>query len=148
MMRGLFYALSVAAVIALAFWAYNEGYETRALERSVARLERQVGARHQELSMLNAEWAYLNRPDRLHELAEMNFESLGLEPLSPDHYADVDQVGYPPPEPKRPPQSVFDEVPLGSVVDNVVIMNHTFGADAAPKVIAPPTLADDGEQLP
>ena len=61
-MRILLYALSVSVVVILAFWAYGEGYETRATERDVARLERTIGARHQELSMLRAEWAYLNRP--------------------------------------------------------------------------------------
>ena len=145
-MRSLFYALSILAVVAMAFWAYGEGYETRQTERAVARLEREIGARHHELSMLRAEWAYLNRPDRLHALAEMNFETLGLIPLAPDHFALTEQVAYPPPEP------VFETVDQGIIQDETVkdveIMTHRFGADAAPRLIAPPTLADDGEQLP
>ncbi|CTQ48852.1 cell division protein FtsL [Jannaschia donghaensis] len=145
-MRSLLYALSIAAVVGLAFWAYGEGYETRQTEREVARLEREIGTRHQELSMLRAEWAYLNRPDRLHELAEMNFESLGLIPLAPDHFALADQVGYPPPAAEI--VAVEPAAPLDEAVGDIVIMTHRFGADAEPRLIAPPTLADDGEQLP
>ncbi|GIT90620.1 hypothetical protein JANAI62_10750 [Jannaschia pagri] len=144
-MRGLLYTLSVIAVVALGFWAYREGYETRASEKAVAALERQIGQRHQELSMLRAEWAYLNRPDRLHALAEMNFERLGLMALSPDHFALTDQVGYPPPE---PPASEALAEALAEDLSDVIIMNHRYGADVEATLIAPPTLADDGEQLP
>lgn len=146
MMRSLFYALSILAVVAMAFWAYGEGYETRQTERAVARLEREIGTRHHELSMLRAEWAYLNRPDRLHALAEMNFESLGLIALAPDHFALTEQVGFPPPEPDFP--TVADVLIPDEVMEGVEIMTHRFGADAPPRLIAPPTLADDGEQLP
>ena len=148
-MRTLFYALSIAAVVGMAFWAYGEGYETRQTEREVARLEREIGARHQELSMLRAEWAYLNRPDRLHELAEMNFDSLGLIPLAPDHFALADQVGYPPPPPPEAPVIAWEDLgDLADDIEDIVVMTHRFGADAPPRLIAPPTLADDGEQLP
>ena len=150
-MRGLLYTLSIVAFVALAFWAYREGYETRATEREVAQLKREIGARHQELSMLRAEWAYLNRPDRLAALAEMNFESLGLMPLTSEHFALVDQVAYPLPEPPAPPvlPAIWgDGAALEEKLGEVIIMNHRYGADTAPRLIAPPTLADDGEQLP
>ena len=144
-MRTFLYALSICVVIALAFWAYGQGYETRQAEREVAALEQAVGARHQELSMLRAEWAYLNRPDRLHELVEMNFETLGLIPLAPDHFALAEQVGYPPP----PPETIVEEVlPMDESVEDIVIMRESLGSDRPPRVVAPPRLADDGEQLP
>ncbi|MFO6462762.1 cell division protein FtsL [Jannaschia sp. KMU-145] len=147
-MRGLLYALSIAAVVGLAFWAYREGYDTRDTERQVAQLKREIGARHQELSMLRAEWAYLNRPDRLTALTEMNFERLGLMPLQADHFALAEQIPFPPPATPAFPTVWAADEGLDEKLGEVIIMNHRFGADAAPALIAPPTLADDGEQLP
>ena len=149
-MRGVLYTLSIILVVALAFWAYDEGYETRATERAVAQLKREIGQRHQELSMLNAEWAYLNRPDRLAALAEMNFETLGLMPLSAEHFATIDQVAYPLPEPvaPQPPEAWAVGEALSDKLGEVIVMTHRYGADTAPRLIAPPTLAEDGEQLP
>lgn len=146
-MRIVVYALSILAVVGLGFWSYRESYETRATERAVKELRNQIRERHRKLGMLRAEWAYLNRPDRLAVLAEMNFERLELMPLTPDHFAHVDQVGFAPDVPVWP-EDAPPEVPLAGVLDEVIVMNHAYGADAAPRVIAPPTLADDGEMLP
>ena len=146
-MRGFLYTLSICAVVALAFWAYREGYGTRATERAVAELQRDIGRRHRELSMLRAEWAYLNRPDRLAALAEMNFERLGLMPLTSTHFAKAEQISFPPPVAILP--SVWaGGTALEEKLGEVIVMQHGTGRDTAPTTIAPPTLADDGEQLP
>ena len=93
-MRGLLYLLSAVMVVGLGFWAYNENYATQDLIREVRDLNRQIGEAHVRLRMLNAEWAYLNRPDRLRDLADLNFDRLGLLPLMPDGFGRVDQVIY------------------------------------------------------
>ena len=95
-MRLLLYIVPGIALIALAFWAYSENYETQKSLQNVRDLQRQIGAEHATLAILKAEWAYLNRPERLRDLANMNFSALGLLPLMPHHFAGVDQVGYPP----------------------------------------------------
>lgn len=97
-MRGLLYFLAAISVMGLGFWSYQENYKTRDQIVEVRRLHAQIGRAHERLGMLRAEWAYLNRPDRLSELAELNFERLGLLPLMPDAFGRVDQIIYPLPD--------------------------------------------------
>ncbi|MBU2992921.1 cell division protein FtsL [Octadecabacter sp. 1_MG-2023] len=94
-MRSIFYILSAMIVIGLGYWAYHENYETQASLKDVRSLHRQIGAAHERLNILEAEWAYLNRPDRLRDLAELNFDRLGLLPLMPDAFGRVEQIAYP-----------------------------------------------------
>lgn len=100
-MRTILYLASALAVIALAFWAYRENYRTQTALREAVRIQTEIAAARERLSVLRAEWAYLNRPDRLRDLADLNFDRLGLLPLRPESFGRVDQVTYP-----RPP--VFD----------------------------------------
>ncbi len=94
-MRGLFFVLAAFAVMSMGFWAYQENYKTQAETAEVRALHGQIGAAHERLGMLRAEWAYLNRPDRLADLADLNFDRLGLLPLMPDAFGRVDQIIYP-----------------------------------------------------
>ncbi|WP_137702193.1 cell division protein FtsL [Marimonas lutisalis] len=94
-MRTLLYIVTAMVVIGLAFWAYHENYKTQEALTETETLQRDIGAARARLGMLRAEWAYLNRPDRLRELAEINFERLGLLALSPDQFGRIDQVSYP-----------------------------------------------------
>ena len=95
-MRSLFYFLTAFAVIGLAVWAYHENYKTQAALSETAALNREIGTLRARLAKLNAEWAYLNRPDRLRDLANLNFDRLGLLPLTPEHFGRVDQIAFPP----------------------------------------------------
>jgi len=95
-MRSFFYILTVLAVIGLAFWAYRENYKTQATLAQTAQLNREIGVLRARMARLNAEWAYLNRPDRLNDLAKLNFERLQLMPLTADQFGRVDQIAFPP----------------------------------------------------
>ncbi len=94
-MKGLLYVLTAVSVIGLAFWAYHENYRTQEALNKTEDLQRQIGLARERLSVLNAEWAYLNRPDRLRELADLNFERLALLPLAAEQFGRIDQVSYP-----------------------------------------------------
>ena len=94
-MRPVLYVLSFLALIALGFWAYRENYATQAALKQVAGLQRQIVGLREALSVQRAEWAYLNRPDRLRELATVNFDRLGLLPMEPGQFGTAAQVAYP-----------------------------------------------------
>lgn len=95
-MRPVFYVATFLAVMALAFWAYRENYATQRALREVTDLQREITSLREALSIQNAEWAYLNRPDRLRDLTAINFDRLGLLPLEPAQFGQVDQTAYPP----------------------------------------------------
>ena len=95
-MKSILYMFTSLAVIGLAFWAYRENYATQQSVAETQKLHRDIRAAHARLAVLRAEWAYLNRPDRLRELADLNFDKLGLLPLRPDQFGLVDQVAFPP----------------------------------------------------
>lgn len=109
-MKFFLYLVTATMLIGLAFWAYHENYKTQQAIEKTEQLQREIGAARERLSVLRAEWAYLNRPDRLRDLAELNFIRLGLLPLRPDHFGRVDQVAFPTP--------VFDDdLPITAPVD-------------------------------
>ena len=95
-MRSILTILTACAVIGLAFWAYHENYKTQEALAESGQLQRDIAQARARLSILRAEWAYLNRPDRLSELAALNFDRLGLLPFAPDQFGRIDQVPYPP----------------------------------------------------
>jgi hypothetical protein len=96
-MKSLLYVVTALIVMALGFWAYQQNYATQAALREVRTLQSDIADLREALALQRAEWAYLNRPDRLRELATVNFDRLGLLPLEPGQFAQVAEIAYPPP---------------------------------------------------
>lgn len=96
-MRTLVLLLSAIAVIGLASWAYRENYATQLALRDAARLQAEVRELREAIGVHRAEWAYLNRPDRLRDLATINFDRLGLLPMAPEQFGSAAQIAFPPP---------------------------------------------------
>ena len=80
-MRTLLSILIVCTVVGLAYWAYQENIKTQNALTQTEELQRDIGAARARLSVLRAEWAYLNRPDRLTDLVNLNYNRLHLTPL-------------------------------------------------------------------
>lgn len=93
-MRTLFYIVSIVTLTGFGYWSYTVNYATRAAEARVADLDLKIWEEQEKIEVLRAEWAYLNRPERLMRLAEANFETLGLVPVRSDHYEDPKKVAY------------------------------------------------------
>jgi len=110
-------------------YLYHVKHRTHMLEDRIADLVRATAQTHQRIEMLRAEWALLNRPERLRDLAA---QYLSLQPLKPAQFvrmADLDQH-LPPPELPGPKPVV--EPPAGIPM-----------AQAAPPVVGLPAAAGD-----
>jgi hypothetical protein len=97
-MRLVLHLSAAVLVVVCATWAYRVNYATQEALNRVADLRAEVAAEREALAVLNAEWAYLNRPDRLRELVELNAEALGLAELTPDQFGEAAMVAYPDPD--------------------------------------------------
>lgn len=105
-MRSVLYLACVLVVMGLAFWAYRENYRTQAAISDMTQVQREIGGLREDLGVLRAEWAYLNRPERLRELVDLNFDKLKLVPVEAGQTVDLGHVDYPKPPP--PPESDTD----------------------------------------
>ena len=93
-MRSFIYTLTFACLVGLAFWAYQENIKTKNAISQTEKLQKEIGFYRARLSILKAEWAYLNRPDRLTELVDLNFDRLQLVPLRASNFLDVDEIKF------------------------------------------------------
>ncbi|MEN0079277.1 MAG: cell division protein FtsL [Pseudomonadota bacterium] len=96
-MRVVITLAATLGMVGLGYWAYSQSLETQASLDAVADLQEQIGAERERLEKLQDEWAYLNRPDRLRALADLNFDRLQLIQMTPQHFGDVTEVPAPPP---------------------------------------------------
>jgi hypothetical protein len=92
------YLAAAGLVAASAFWAYRVNYDAKAALGRIAELRREIVAEREALVVLEAEWAWLNRPQRLSRLVETHREALGLAPMRGAHFVDLETLPPPPPE--------------------------------------------------
>ena len=93
-MRSVIYTITFTILVGLAFWAYQENIKTKNTIAHTEKLQKEIGIARASLSILKAEWAYLNRPDRLTELVDLNFGRLQLIPLRASNFSDVDEINF------------------------------------------------------
>ncbi len=95
-MRVLLYLSATVLVVVCATWAYRVNYATQEAMDRLADLRQEIAAEREAIAVQNAEWAYLNRPDRLQALVARNAGLLGLAELTPEQFGDPDTVAFPP----------------------------------------------------
>ena len=89
-------------VSATGFAMFGVKYQVQALEDELARTNRAAAAEEHELRVLDAEWAYLTRPETL-EAMNRQFLSLGPIATKQLHTTAADIPLRPPPPPVEPP---------------------------------------------
>lgn len=97
-MRPTIYVVGFLGLIGLGSWAYRENYATQDALRQVSDLQDEIALLRESLAVQRAEWAYLNRPDRLRELVTLNFDRLGLFPMEPTQFGAASDIAYPAPD--------------------------------------------------
>ncbi len=121
--------LWLLAAILIGCGLYQLKYEVQAKEERLARLNRQIQLEHEAIHVLNAEWAFLNRPDRIADLANRHLE---LSQVVPAQFGRVATI------PERPliPVIVEADVPPAAVAPAVVKVATTV--PVKPQVKAQP----------
>jgi hypothetical protein len=87
--------IAISALVGSAGYAYSIKYETLYHAEQVVKLKGKVQRERDAIAVLRAEWAHLNRPDRLQAAVESH---LDLKPMSVQQLARLADL------PNRPPR--------------------------------------------
>jgi cell division protein FtsL len=79
--------VNMACIAMLAAGVYLVKYSVQDVQRNVAAVKRDLAAERESLHLLKAEWAYLNRPERLRKLADRHLDLVPLDSRT------INQVG-------------------------------------------------------
>ena len=91
-MRNFFYIIIFGLVITLAYWADQENVKTQMAIKKSKEFQAEIGKARAKLSVLKAEWAYLNRPERLIHLTNLGFDELQLAPIRATNFGEFNRL--------------------------------------------------------
>ena len=92
MLKRLILIFSLILTLGLGLWAYKTNYASRAALLRVEVINKQIDHERHQIKILNAEWEFLNRPERLRKLVEYYFDELRLIPISPQNFTSYDRI--------------------------------------------------------
>ena len=82
----------MVVIVIASFMLYKVKYQVQALKNEVASTGRELEKEREALHVVNAEWAYLNRPARLQMLAS---KYLASTDLTVNQIAEVEEIPFP-----------------------------------------------------
>ena len=85
----------VLMIAAAAYGLYYTKFQVLELQRQIATVEQELQQENEHLHVVEAEWAYLTRPDRLQQLARKHTE---LKPVIGVQVQEVATLPFPPAE--------------------------------------------------
>jgi hypothetical protein len=107
----LLHALVIASLVVSAAWVYKIKFEATSQAERVSKLRAEIRRERDATAILRAEWAQLDRPDRIQALAGRH---LTLRPAEPSQHDRLDNL------PERPtpivPPGTAD--PIGAIIEN------------------------------
>jgi hypothetical protein len=143
-MRVLLWVLSVGGALGAAYGLYHLEHEVKTTERQLARIDEATRRDGEAIQVLQAEWSYLNRPERLQELTARHLTlspsllkqivaapgAVAELPRAPVRYLDADgelrpveassRIPLPAPKPALPKRAVAPPAPTVPAVPRVL----------------------------
>lgn len=121
--------LVVTALVMSAAWVYKIKFEATVQIEQVAKMRAQIRRERDAVSILRAEWAQLDRPDRIQQLAQKHLKS---KPIEVAQFDTLDKL----PERPKPivPPGTAD--PIGAIIeqfaDEEVVTGTVRGPGSVP----------------
>ena len=111
-MLRILHIVVLAALVLAAADVYKIKYESTLQAERVGKLRSEIRREQDAIATLRAEWARLERPDRIQDLAQRH---LKLRPLDPRQLDALDRL------PERPPELVPPGTadPIGAVIESL-----------------------------
>lgn len=72
---------------------YSVKYQVQAMDSQVAFLRKQINSERESVQVLQAEWAFLSRPDRIRQLADKHLEMVPVGGGQMVDMADIQTIG-------------------------------------------------------
>ena len=112
----------IAVLVAAAAWVYHIKFEATVKAERAAKMRAEIRKEREAIASLRAEWARLDRPDRIQLLAQRH---LKLGPVAVAQFDALDNL------PERPRQLVppGTEDPIGAIIETFAdaeILNGTL----------------------
>jgi cell division protein FtsL len=115
----------IVALVVAAGYVYRIKFDSTVQAERVARLRAEIRRERDAIAKLRAEWARLDSPDRIEQLARRH---LRLKPEDATQFDDLDRL------PERPqlPSEPDSGDPIGAMIDNLEDLDTLTGTIAAP----------------
>lgn len=91
MIRGLNLLLFLMVGVAL-IGVYGLKYSSESIAGDKAALKREIAQQKSELTILEADWAYLTQPAHIEPIIIRHAEVLGLEPVSARQFGSIEDI--------------------------------------------------------
>ncbi len=127
-----FTCLCLAAACGSGLYLYSEKHRTTMLDRQISSVINQTQAARARTGLLRAEWALLNEPGRLQDMAD---KYLALKPMAPTQFVQLAELPAHLPPPETAAEMAADD------------SDAQDQAAAATASAAQPAAADDGNPL-
>jgi hypothetical protein len=118
-LNAIFLFVSLAGVVGV----YALKYSVEDLATDKGRLERKIDRQNAELSLLQADWAYLNQPAHVAPIVVRHQAALGLESTKQEQYLGFDALPMRPAAPDNAAlNSLFETLesgvdPIGQIIE-------------------------------